>query len=190
LADPVIHDDGIASDRFPDEDARRSNDKTTCLSIPVAYHQAKSKGIEGMTRININRVVLGGLVAAIVLFVVSGIVNGAILGPAWQAWLEAMGSLNHAPSPPAGMVIWAVVSLVFGLTGVWIYAAIRPRYGAGWQTALLAGFMLWLAGWLAPALGQVALGAIPTYVTVVGCAGGLAGALLAVLAGAATYKEA
>jgi hypothetical protein len=38
-------------------------------------------------------------------------------------------------------------------------------------------------------LGQVALGAFPTYGTVVGCVGGLAGALLALLAGAATYKE-
>lgn len=142
-----------------------------------------------MTHINTSRIVLGGIVAAIVLFVVSGIVNGAILGSAWQAWLEAMGSLNHAPATPIGMLIWAAVSLVFGLTGVWIYAAIRPRYGAGWRTALLAGFLLWLAGWLAPALGQVALGAIPTYVTFVGCAGGLAGALLALLAGAATYKE-
>jgi hypothetical protein len=96
-----------------------------------------------------------------------------------------MRSLNHAPAAVAGMVIWAVVSLVFGLTGVWIYAGIRPHYGAGWKTALLAGLLLWLA----PSLGQVALGAIPTYVTVVGAVGGLVGALLALLAGASIYKE-
>jgi hypothetical protein len=143
-----------------------------------------------MPHVNRSRIVLGGIVAAIVLFIVSGIVNGAILGSAWQAWLEAMGSLNHAPAASAGMVIWAVVSLVFGVTGVWIYAGIRPRYGAGPKTALLAGLLLWLAGWLAPALGQFALGAIPAYVTVVGCMGGLVGALLALLAGAAIYKEA
>jgi hypothetical protein len=143
-----------------------------------------------MTQINSGRIVLGGVVAAIVLFILSGVVNGAILGSAWQDWLRAMGSLNHAPAEPVGMVIWAVVSLVFGLTGIWIYAGIRPRYGAGPKTALLAGFLLWLAGWLAPALGQLALGAFPTYITVVGCAGGLVGALLALLAGASIYKEA
>jgi hypothetical protein len=142
-----------------------------------------------MTRINSSRLLMGGIVAAIVLFIVSGIVNGAILGSAWQAWLQAMGSLNHAPGATAGMVIWAAVSLVFGLTGIWIYVGIRPRYGAGWKTAMLAGLLLWLTGWLAPALGQVALGAVPFYVTVVGCVGGLAGVLLALLAGAAIYKE-
>jgi hypothetical protein len=100
-----------------------------------------------------------------------------------------MGSLNHAPAEPVGVAIWAVVSLVFGVTGIWIYAGIRPRYGAGPKTAMLAALLLWLAGWLAPALGQMALGAIPTYVTVVGCVGGLGGSLLAVLAGSALYKE-
>ncbi|SEE07542.1 hypothetical protein SAMN05519104_5141 [Rhizobiales bacterium GAS188] len=84
-----------------------------------------------MTHINTGRVVLGGVVAAIVLFIVSGIVNGAILGSSWQAWLQAMGSLNHAPAEPAGLALWAIVSLVFGLTGVWIYAGIRPRYAPG-----------------------------------------------------------
>jgi hypothetical protein len=38
-------------------------------------------------------------------------------------------------------------------------------------------------------LGQMALGAIPTYVTVVGCVAGLGGSLSAVLAGASLYKE-
>lgn len=142
-----------------------------------------------MTHINTGRIVLGGAVAAIVLFIASGIVNGAILGSAWQDWLRAMGNLNHAPAEPAGLLIWAVVSLVLGFTGIWIYAGIQPRYGSGPRTAVVAGLLLWLAGWLAPALGQLALGAIPTYVTIVGCLGGLVGALLAVVAGGALYKD-
>jgi hypothetical protein len=31
-----------------------------------------------------------------------------------------MGPLNHAPAASTGMVIWTIVSLVFGLTGVGI----------------------------------------------------------------------
>jgi hypothetical protein len=84
-----------------------------------------------MTQINHGRIVVGGIVAAIVLFIVSGIVNGAILGSAWQEWLRAMGSLNHAPAGPVGAVIWAVVSLVFGVTGIWIYPVSAPVLVAG-----------------------------------------------------------
>jgi hypothetical protein len=142
-----------------------------------------------MTQINGGRIVIGCIVAAIVLFIASGIVNGVILGSAWQEWLRTMGSLNHAPAEPVGVMIWAVVSLVFGITGIWVYAGIRPRYGGGPKTAMRAALLLWLSGWLAPALGQMALGAIPDYVTIVGCAGGLGGSLLAILAGAAVYKE-
>jgi hypothetical protein len=140
-------------------------------------------------RINTGRLVLGGIVAAIILFIASGIVNGAILGSEWHEWLRTMGSLNHAPAQSVGMAIWGIVSLVFGVTGISIYAGIRLRFGAGPRTALLAGFFLWLAGWFAPSLGQVALGAIPIYLTVVGCVAGLGSALLAVLAGAVVYKE-
>lgn len=109
-----------------------------------------------MVPVNIGRVLLGGLVATFILFIASGVINGAILGSAWQHWVQTMGSLNHAPAEPAGLLIWAAVSLVFGISGVWIYAGIRPRYGSGPRTAALAGILLWLTGWLAPALGQVA----------------------------------
>jgi hypothetical protein len=142
-----------------------------------------------MTTINNTRTVLGGVVASIVLFLASGIINGAILGSAWQDWLNAMGGLNHAPSGAVGMLIWMIVSLLFGLTGVLIYVGIRPRFGSGPKTAMLAGLLLWIAGWFAPALGQIALGAIPPFITAIGCAGGLIAALLAIVAGAALYKE-
>ena len=142
-----------------------------------------------MARVNITRVLLGGLVASIILFIASGIINGAILGSAWQEWIRTMGSLNHAPAEQAGLLIWAAVSLVFGISGVWIYAGIRARYGSGPRTAARAGMVLWLTGWLAPALGQVALGAIPNIITIVGCVGGLVAALLATAAGAWLYRE-
>lgn len=142
-----------------------------------------------MNKINFNRVVGGGILAAILLFVMEGFIQGAILGSEWKAWAEAMGSLNHAPSNSTGMLIWLIVSLVHGITGVWIYAAIRPRYGAGPKTALLAGLLIWLPGWLTPALGYFALGNIPHHIAIVGSIGGLLAALISIVAGAYIYKE-
>src|SRR5262245_31485912 len=97
-----------------------------------------------MGQINVGRVVIGGIVAAVILCVAGFIIHGAILGSQWAAWQSA-GHMPNAMSHGGAIVIWIIVSLVNGLTGVWIYAGIRPRYGAGPKTALIAGFLLWLA---------------------------------------------
>jgi hypothetical protein len=142
-----------------------------------------------MNRINMGRVVIGGLVAGVVLFFFMGAVHHVILMNDWTAWKETMAGAIHAPSMHRSMALWFAASEVFGITGVWIYAGIRPRYGAGPTTAFLAGFLLWLAGDLTAALDKMALGILPTRITVVSCAGALLGVLLSTLAGAAIYKE-
>ena len=142
-----------------------------------------------MGQINWTRVLIGGIVAAVILFVAGVIIHGAILGADWMAWQQA-GHMPLALSHGEAIVIWIILSLVNGLTGVWIYAGIRPRYGAGATTALIAGFMLWLAGGLAAALAQYALGNVPHKVVWVGAIGGLIADLIAIVAGAYFYKEA
>jgi hypothetical protein len=145
---------------------------------------------EQMKRINIGRVILGGFVAAIVISVVAGYLPGVILDTDLQAWHRSLGSLYTPPDQPVQILLFSLISLVFGITGVWIYAAVRPRYSAGISAALLAGFVLWLSGWFPAALGHIALGDYPQYrLTIVPCACGFIGALLATLAGAAIYKE-
>ena len=141
-----------------------------------------------MGQINWTRVIIGGVVAAVILFVAGFIIHGAILGADWMAWQNA-GHMPLALSHGEAMVIWIILSLVNGITGVWIYAGIRPRYGAGATTALIAGFMLWLAGGLAAALAQYALGNVPHKIVWVGAICGLIANLIAIVAGAYFYKE-
>jgi hypothetical protein len=146
-------------------------------------------GEDIMGHIDVGRVVIGGIVAAIILFIAGFIIHGFILGADWMAWQSA-GHMPNALPHGAAIVVWAILSLVNGLTGVWIYAGIRPRYGAGAKTALVAGFMLWLAGGLGAALAQFALGNVPHNVVVVGAIGALIADLIAIVAGAYFYKEA
>ena len=138
---------------------------------------------------NSTRVVIGGGVAGIILFIVAGIANGAILGNDWQAWLKAMGPLNHAPSQGVGMLIWLVVSILLGLTGLWVYAALRSKLKPGPATAAKVGLVLWICAFLTPALGNFALGAYPEKTIVVGCLGGLVASILSMLAGAWFYRD-
>jgi hypothetical protein len=142
-----------------------------------------------MAKINTGRVVVGGLVAGVIIFLAEGITNGAILGQQWKEWGQRMGSALSAPAPGTAMGFWALISFVLGIIGVWIYAAVRPRFGAGPATAIKVGFLVWMIYWVLVALEQTALGTVPPHLLVVGSIGGLIGVICGLLAGAALYKE-
>src|ERR1700747_3433509 len=117
---------------------------------PIRTGRQIALGEETMGRINCTRVIVGGIVAAVILFIAGFIIHGLILEPAWPP-CHAAGHMPLVLSHAAMTVTWIIVSLINGLTGVWIYAGIRPRYGAGAKTALIAGLMLWLVGGLVAA---------------------------------------
>ena len=142
-----------------------------------------------MKIVNVTRLALCGILAGAVIFVIEGAVNHGLLGDDWKAWMQMASDISHPPSSPAAMILWAIMSLVMGFTGIWIYAGIRPRYGKGPKTAVLAGLLLWLPGWLAQAIDQTAMGIIPARMIVFNLVGGLVAALLGTLAGAWQYKE-
>ena len=98
-----------------------------------------------MTSINIGRVVTGGLVAGVVANVVDFVTNNYVLAADWQAWAAAhnIDPAGFRSMPVAGA--WVVVDFMFGLLLVWTYAAMRPRFGPGVQTAVFAGLVIYLA---------------------------------------------
>lgn len=142
-----------------------------------------------MANINVNRMMLGGVAAGAVIFIVTGVVNGVILASQLQDWIRNMGDLMHPPAQPTPMVLWALMCLIDGTAGVWIYAASRPRLGAGPKTALLAGFAVWTIGRFAVALDLTALGLFPTPIAAGQLVGGLVAIMAGVFVGAWLYKE-
>lgn len=142
-----------------------------------------------MSKINAGRVLLGGVAAGAVIFVINGVVNGVILKGELLAWAHGMGDLIHPRAPSTSMGLWTLMCLVYGIGGTWIYAAIRPRYGAGPRTALLAGLALWVMSKLTVALDLIALGLIPGQIIAEQALGGLVAILLGVFCGAWAYRE-
>ncbi|MBK8172397.1 MAG: hypothetical protein IPK60_18930 [Sandaracinaceae bacterium] len=141
------------------------------------------------TKINVGRVLAGGCFAGVVLFSLAGVLNGAVLDDDFQAWSRAMGALIHPQSPATSMVLWALMSFITGIAGVWIYAAIRPRFLAGPKTALVAAVLVWVVSKLTVALDLFALGVLPSKIVIAQLVGSLVSTALALLAGAALYKE-
>ncbi len=136
-----------------------------------------------MSKINSSRVLGCGLLAGTVWIILGSAVT-TLLGRDFAALPN-----NHLGAPTAGFVVFnAVVDLLEGLSILWLYAAIRPRYGAGAKTAVIAAF----AWWLIVSLGDAtwcSFGFFPPRTVVPLMIGTLPALILATLAGARFYKE-
>jgi hypothetical protein len=86
-------------------------------------------------------------------------------------------------------VPWIVVDFVLGMVVVWTYAAIRPRFGPGVRTAILAGVVPWLAA-SAVVFGFSSMGLMPLDAFVKGTLAALVTVTLGSIAGAWLYTEA
>jgi hypothetical protein len=90
-----------------------------------------------MGKTNWSRVFLGGLLAGVVFIILGWVTYVTYLGKLWTAALEALG---HPPQESVGMYVFGFVFYLVGaIPAVWLYSAIRPRYGAGAKTAVIAG---------------------------------------------------
>src|SRR5260370_32663029 len=111
-----------------------------------------------------------------------------MLAPEWADGMRALGRTEFSAGEN---VAFNIVGLVYGVLMVWLYAAIRPRYGAGPKTAVCAGLAVWVGGILLPNAALMgATGLFPTDLTVTTTAAGIVEWAVAALAGAALYKEA
>jgi hypothetical protein len=99
--------------------------------------------------INTNKVVVGGLVAGLVITVVNYVVFALLLRSRMDAeLLAAAPSLQGKGMAPGAIATHVITDFLLGILLVWIYAAIRPRFGPGMGTAAKAAIVIWLCGLL------------------------------------------
>jgi hypothetical protein len=97
-----------------------------------------------MSRINGGRVLIGGLAAGVAMNLIDGLSNGMLLAAQWKAETEQLNAGLMTKAAASSTVGWVIVDFILGLMIVWLYAAIRPRFGAGPMTAARAGLAAWL----------------------------------------------
>jgi hypothetical protein len=139
-----------------------------------------------MGKINAGRVILGGLLAGLVINIGEFLLNGVILRNDWDA---AMRSLGRQPIGTQAIAVFIALGFVVGIVTVWVYAAIRPRLGAGPKTAICAGLTVWALSSLYSAVGQLPLGIVPTRLILIVAVWELVQTPIAAVAGAWLYKE-
>ena len=94
-----------------------------------------------MKSINWGRVFLGGILAGIVVNVSEFVLHDVVFKKEAEEMMKSLGkTMSQAGSTIAVWVLWG---FLFGIAAVWLYAAIRTRYGPGSGTAVKAGIAAW-----------------------------------------------
>lgn len=97
--------------------------------------------------INTSKVVVAGLAAGVVSNILGFLVNGMLLGKRMEAEMVAAAPTLAGKGMGGGAITARVISqFIIGILLVWIYAAIRPRFGPGMGTAVKAALVIWVCG--------------------------------------------
>jgi magnesium-transporting ATPase (P-type) len=134
------------------------------------------------------RVLIGGLIAGVVLNWLSFAGWWLFIRPTLIATLQALG--RPAQETVGAAVLMAVLFFLMGILATWLYAAIRPRYGTGPGTAVLAGLAAGLMLGVFPDIGWgMTLRLIPAKVWAADAVMSLVVIIVATLLGAWVYQE-
>ena len=140
-----------------------------------------------MGRINVGRVIVGGLLAGLIVNVSEFVLNTYVIGAEMEAAMKAMNA------PPIGgtQIMWfTVCAFAMSITLVWVYAAIRPRFGPGVTTAVYAALLVWVLAYAYPTAFMLVMKLFPQGPMLISLVWGLAEVVIAGIAGAWVYTEA
>jgi len=139
-----------------------------------------------MHKINTGRLIIAGIVAAVILDVLEYVVNGILLA---RPWADNQTALHVAQIGPRGYIAFNLWCLAVGFIAIWLYVAIRPRFGPGPRTAIISAAAIWLLGWPLQMVAPLAMHVVPRSLALNSSLLGIPETLIAILAGAALYKE-
>ena len=139
-----------------------------------------------MGNINVGRVIIGGLIAGVVQNIGEFLFNGVL----YAKQMEEFNRQFNLPQVTSAFIAKAtIMTFIAGIVMIFTYAAIRPRFGPGVKTAVIAALILWFGFYVYAGLLIAWLGFSPMDITLVGLVWGLVELPLAAVIGAWFYKE-
>ncbi len=139
-----------------------------------------------MNKINLARVILGGLVAGVVLNIGEFLLNDVVLG----AQMREFFARFRLPEPGNRFLVVAVLlTFILGIVIVWMYAAMRPRLGPGPKTAVCAGLLAWFGIYFYSGVINGMVLQVPTNIVLIALVWGAVQYAVGAIAGAWLYKE-
>lgn len=141
-----------------------------------------------MSNINWGRLILGALIVAAICFVSDGFLHQRVIDDQWESLIAGLG-ITMREHAGWTMIYFVIFELGRGFLTLFVYALMRPRYGAGPLTAVWAGVVAWFAYSFTGPVQFIPLGFYNEQLWL--AAGGyqLLASIIASVAGAAIYKE-
>jgi hypothetical protein len=138
------------------------------------------------SQINLGRVIGGGLLCGLVINISETILNVVVVAADMEAALKERNLPALGMSPIMGFVLFA---FLLGIGTVWLYAAIRPRFGPGVKTAVITGVVVWLLAYVYSGLAMTFMGFFPLGLMMFTLVWGLVEVVAGAVAGAWLYRE-
>lgn len=140
-----------------------------------------------MRGINVKRLLLAGAVVGVLLWLLEAAASMIYLDDmriALQA--HSLGLQMKSSTWLASLAGF----LLFGLTLVFMYVAMRPRFGPGPKTATIAAVTLWLGGYVTSLIGYDQIALYPRSLLYLWGVVGLLQLIIGSIVGAWIYREA
>ena len=142
-----------------------------------------------MNRIRLNRLIIAGL-ATFLVFIAIELVWEGLIGA--HILRNAMSALRSYPSLSHWRILNQAFNLAIGLGNcfmlIWLYASLRPMFGVGSRTALIASAFMF-AFIFAFGLNLTNMGVIPLRLTLLDALNLIIELPLALVAGAQVYES-
>ena len=139
-----------------------------------------------MSQINTGGVIKGGLAAGILMAISESILNVPVTGARAERELAAL----NLPFPTMNAIaVFLVTTVIVGILMVYLYAALRPRFGPGPATAIKTGVLVWLLTYAYSAVFFVGVGVNSMTLAVIGVVWTFFECVIAALVGGYLYSE-
>lgn len=143
-----------------------------------------------MNRINWVRVIIGGLIATVILFLTDGLFHEHVVAADWKAVYDNLRVAEPQQHSATHILYFVAFELGRGMISIYLYALMRSCCGPGPKTAALAGVVAWIAFSVTGPAQFIPLGFYSNTLLVKVAAFQLATSIIAALAGAAIYRDA
>jgi len=135
--------------------------------------------------INLKGVITSGLVAGIIISI-SAITMVPVVGNEMDTVLA-----NHGLPPLSNldMVYFCFVSLIYGISLIFLYAALKPQFKSKTKTIIITSLIVWILANVIGNVANVVYGFMPVKLTVIGIIWGLMEFLLGTLVASRLYER-